>query len=271
MTDLEQKLREDICEVARRLYNAGFMAGSDGNLSSILNDHEILITPSRLGKGFLKPSDIAKIDRQGNQLAGDLPVTTEKAVHLAAYEERPDICAVAHCHPPILVAFSVAGLDLPQCILPEIEIMFGGSIPLARYATPGGSALADSIRPFIRERTNHVVLMDHHGLVAVGQDIYQAGIRTEHAEAAAKVIFYARQLGGEKPLSRENVEELHQAHDKVVKLESGVYAGYCHSPEDSIDLENGKLSTSMLEPVNEAELERIVRDAVRQAMQERQD
>ncbi len=271
MTDLEQKLREDICEVARRLYNAGFMAGSDGNLSAILSDDEILITPSRLGKGFLKPTDIVKIDKQGNQLAGDLPVTTEKAVHLAAYEERPDICAVAHCHPPILVAFSVAGLDLPQSILPEIEITFGGSVPVAHYATPGGKELADSIRPYIRERSNNVVLMDHHGLVAVGQDIYQAGIRTEHAEAAAKVIFYARLLGGEKPLTRENVKELQQAHEKVVQMESGVFSGYCHSPECTVDLGNGKLSTTMLEPVNEAELERIVRGAVRQAMQARQD
>ncbi|MBM3137351.1 MAG: class II aldolase/adducin family protein, partial [Chloroflexi bacterium] len=83
MTELERKLREDICEVARRLYAAGFMAGSDGNLSTILSENEILITPSRLCKGFLQPADIVKIDKQGNQLEGSLPVTTEKAVHLA--------------------------------------------------------------------------------------------------------------------------------------------------------------------------------------------
>jgi len=269
MTELERKLREDICEVARRMYAAGFMAGSDGNLSTILSENEILITPSRLCKGFLQPSDIVKIDKQGNQLEGDLPVTTEKAVHLAAYEERPDICAVAHTHPPILVAFTVAGLDLPKSVLPEIEIMFGGRVPLAQYATPGGSALADSIRPYIRDRANHVVLMDHHGLVAVGQDIYQASIRTEHAEAAAKVIYYARQLGGEKPLSSENVKELHQAHEKVVKMESGIYSGYCHAEECGVDPAISQLSTAMLAPVDEAELERIVRDAIRQTMQAR--
>ena len=136
MTELERKLREDICEVARRMYNAGFMAGSDGNLSAILGDNEILITPSRLCKGFLRPEDIVKIDKLGNQLEGDLPVTTEKAVHLAAYEERPDICAVAHTHPPILVAFTVAGLNLPHSILPEIEMLFGGRVPLGYYKDP---------------------------------------------------------------------------------------------------------------------------------------
>jgi hypothetical protein len=111
--------------------------------------------------------------------------------------------------------------------------------------------------------------MDHHGLVAVGQDIYQASIRTEHAEAAAKVIFYARQLGGEKPLSSENVKELHLAHEKVVKMESGIYSGYCHAEECGVDPASNPLSTAMLAPVDEAELERIVRDAIRQAIQAR--
>ena len=267
MNDLDRKLRNDICEVARRLYAAGFMPGSDGNLSAILSENEILITPSRLCKGFLEPSNIVKIDKQGRQLEGDLPPTTEVAMHLAAYQERPDICAVSHCHPPILVAFTVAGLDLPQNILPEIEVMFGGRVPLAPYATPGGSDLADSIRSSIRQRENKIVLLDHHGLLAVGQDIYQAAIRTEHAEAAARVIFYARQLGGEKPLSSENVERLHQAHNKIVEMESSIYSGYCHAPEcDPIPL--NETTPNNMEPIGQSELEQVVREAVRKVMAE---
>ncbi|MDP2965810.1 MAG: class II aldolase/adducin family protein [Pelolinea sp.] len=263
MNELEWNLRSDICEVARRLYVAGFMTGSDGNLSTILSDNEVLVTPSRLCKGFLKPSQIVKIDKQGNKLEGDLPPTVEVAMHLAAYQERPDICSVAHCHPPILVAFTVAGLDLPSCILPEIEVMFGGKLPLAPYATPGSPALADSIRKGIRNRENSAVLLDHHGLLAVGRDIYQAAIKVEHAEAAARVIYYARQLGGEKPLAADSLEKLHQTHRKIVELESSVYAGYCHSPECE---EN----TPQPAPakVDEFELERIVHEAVRKAMAE---
>ena len=263
MNELEWTLRSDICEVARRLYAAGFMTGSDGNLSTILSSNEVLITPSRLCKGFLRPSQIVKIDKQGNQLEGDLPPTVEVAMHLAAYEERPDICAVAHCHPPILVAFTVAGLDLPSSILPEIELMFGGRMPLAPYATPGSPALAESIRESMRNRENSAVLLDHHGLLAVGRDIYQAAIKVEHAEAAARVIYYARQLGGEKPLSADSLEKLHQSHKKIVELESNVYSGYCHSQECEDDATQPAAAK-----VDEADLERVVREAVHKAMAE---
>jgi len=263
MNELEWTLRSDICEVARRLYAAGFMTGSDGNLSTILSSNEVLITPSRLCKGFLRPSQIVKIDKQGNQLEGDLPPTVEVAMHLAAYQERPDICAIAHCHPPILVAFTVAGLDLPSSILPEIELMFGGRLPLAPYATPGSPALADSIRESMRDRANSAVLLDHHGLLAVGRDIYQAAIKVEHAEAAARVIYYARQLGHEKPLSADSLEKLHQSHKKIVEMESSVYSGYCHSLECEDDAPQPTAAY-----VDEADLERVVREAVRKAMAE---
>ena len=228
ISPLESKLREDLCEAARRLYAAGFMSGSDGNLSAILTEGEILITPSRLSKGYLEPGQIVKVDPRGNKLAGEYSPTSEMAVHLACYQERPDICAVAHCHPPIITAFTVAGRGLPENILPEIELLFGGRIPLAPYASPGGSALADTLRAPIRNRATSVVLMDHHGLVAVGNDIFQAAIRAEHAEAAARVIYYAEQLGGAKPLSPENVSALHQSHQALAEKESGIFTGYCH-------------------------------------------
>jgi len=269
MNQTEWNLRNDLCEVARRLYAAGFMSGSDGNLSTILSDNEVLVTPSRLCKGFLTPEQIVKIDRQGNQLSGDFPPTVEVAMHLAAYEERLDICSVAHCHTPILVAFTVAGIDLPSCILPEVEVMFGGRIPLAPYATPGSPDLANSIRESIRQRENSVVLLDHHGLLAVGLDIYQAAIKVEHAEAAARVIYYARQLGGEKPLSPESLEMLHQTHQKIVEMETGVYSGYCHAKECNLPA-SGAAAQKSVEPINETELEAIVRQAVRNALSETQ-
>jgi len=184
-------------------------------------------------------------------------------MHLAAYEERPDICSVAHCHPPILVAFTVAGLNLPANVLPEIELMFGGKIPMAPYAAPGSPALANSIRESMRVKENSVVLLDHHGLLAVGRDIYQAVIQVEHAEAAARVIYYARQLGGEKTLAPDSLEKLHQAHQKIVEVEAGVDSGYCHV--------NG-FQPGSLEVVDgipgEKELEQIVRHTVQQVLDE---
>jgi L-fuculose-phosphate aldolase len=263
MNQLEWDLRNDICEVSRRLYAVGFMSGSDGNLSTILGPNEVLVTPSRLCKGFLSPDQIVKIDRQGNQLSGDFPPTSEVAMHLAAYEERPDACSVVHCHPPILVAFTVAGLDLPENILPEIELLFGGKIPIAPYATPGGSELANSIRDIIRINENSAVLLDHHGFLAIGRDIFQAAIRVEHAEAAARVIYYARQLGGEKPLTPDSVNKLHQSHSKLVEMEAGVYSGYCHT--NGCEPTSSKVADSISW---EKDLDQIIRHAVRKVLNE---
>lgn len=262
MDKKEWDLCKDLCEVARRLYLVGFMAGSDGNLSTILNDREVLITPSRLNKGYLEPHQIVKIDKQGRQISGELPPSVEAPMHLVAYQERPEICSVVHCHPPILVAFTVAGMNLPSQVLPEIETIFGGEMPVAPYATPGGLEMAESIRLPIRSRTATVVILDHHGMLAVGQDIYQAGIKAEHLEAAAKVIFYARLLGGEKPLSSESVEKIHNIRQKIVDLESRIYSGYCHSPECTSAIPP-QANNSNSESMSEQDLEVLVREVIK--------
>ena len=264
MNEQEWKLREDLCEVAKRLYMAGFMSGSDGNLSTILNTNEVLVTPSRLSKGFMDPYQIVKVDRNGRKISGDLPPSVETGMHLAAYQERPDICSVVHCHPPVSVAFTVAGLSLPSNILPELETIFGGSIPVCYYATPGGSDLADSIRSNIRNPEVSVVLLDHHGLLGVGQDIFQASIRVEHVEAAAKVIMYSRILGGEKPLPSDSLEKLHSVHGKLVEMESKIYSGYCHSEvceNNNVD-ENSRKTSYAGKELSESEIDAIVNKVV---------
>jgi L-fuculose-phosphate aldolase len=261
----EGHLRKSLCEAGHRLYNAGFMAGSDGNLSVLLNQDKVLITPSRLCKGYLEPEQIIKVDRSGKKLSGDLPPSVELSMHLAAYEERPDISAVVHCHPPILVAFTVARKKMPSMVLPEIEVMFGGEIPMAPYATPGTSDLGDSIRQLIRRKETVVLLLDHHGVLAVSTDIFQAAIKAEHAEAAAKVIFYALQLGGTYPLPEGSLEGIRKTQAQLRVLENQVFsAGGQTTPagEQSIispSANSGSIST-------DADVDAIVRKVVDQLM-----
>lgn len=240
------------------------MPGSDGNLSIMLGKDEILITPSRLCKGYLEPHHIIKVDHQGNRLEGDLPPTSEIQMHLAAYQERDDICAVAHCHPPRLVAFTVAGQTLPTPILPEIEVLFGGEIPLAPYATPGGKDLADSMRDAIKRST--LVLLDHHGVISVSGDLFMAAIKIEHAEAAAKIIYYARQLGGERSLPPESVEILRAAHHHAQEVEAQIFPPTCRvslptqSPRPASDtspsLSDNELESKIREIIDRIKVER---------------
>src|SRR2546428_10803505 len=96
----EYKLKEQICEIGRRLYNKGFAAANDGNITIRLNDKEVLCSPTMVSKGFMKPEDICKVDYDGKQLAGTKRRTSEVLLHLAADKTRPDIMAAVHCHPP---------------------------------------------------------------------------------------------------------------------------------------------------------------------------
>ena len=87
----EYKLKEQICEIGRRVYAKGFAAANDGNITIRLNDKEVLCTPTMVSKGFLKPEDICKVDYDGKQLAGTRKRTSEILLHLAVYKNRPDV------------------------------------------------------------------------------------------------------------------------------------------------------------------------------------
>ena len=113
-------LKEEICDIGRRIYNKGFAAGNDGNISFRLNDKEVLCTPTQISKGFMKPSDLCIVDMEGNQVAGQRKRSSEILLHLTIMKDRPDVNSVVHCHPPHATAFAVAREPIPQCVLPEV-------------------------------------------------------------------------------------------------------------------------------------------------------
>ena len=86
----EYKLKEQICEIGRRVYAKGFAAANDGNITVRLNDKEMFCTPTMVSKGFMKPDDICKVDYDGKQLAGTQKRTSEVLLHLEVYKARPD-------------------------------------------------------------------------------------------------------------------------------------------------------------------------------------
>src|ERR1043166_6685152 len=94
------KLKEEICEIGRRVYNKGFAAANDGNITIRLNDREVLCTPTMVSKGFMKPEDVCRVDDEGNQLAGARKRSSEVLMHLAIYKNTRAVTAAAHCPPP---------------------------------------------------------------------------------------------------------------------------------------------------------------------------
>src|SRR5215510_3380738 len=156
----EYKIKEQICEIGRRLYNKGFAAANDGNITVRLNDKEILCTPTMISKGFMKPDDVCKVDYEGKQLAGKRKRSSEILLHLSVYKHRPDVMAVVHCHPPHATAFAVAHEPIPKCILPEVE-----------------------------------VLLANHGTVTFGPTLEKAYWNSEIIDAYCNILILSKQLG----------------------------------------------------------------------------
>jgi L-fuculose-phosphate aldolase len=202
----DRGLKEQICEIGRRVYNKGFAAANDGNISIRVGENEVLCSPTMICKGFMTPDDICAVDMQGNQIAGKRKRTSEILLHLEIMRNREDVKAVVHCHPPHATAFAVAREPIPQCILPEIEV-FMGEVPIAPYETPGGSKFAETVTPFLKG-TNTIILTNH-GTVSFGKTVEEAYWKTEILDAYCKILLLSQQLGRVSYLNeRESVELL---------------------------------------------------------------
>ena len=204
------KIKLDICDIGRRIYNKGFAAANDGNISVRISDNEVLCTPTMHSKGFLKPDDICHIDMTGKQIAGRKKRSSEALLHLEIYKQRPDLKSVVHCHPPHATAFAIAREPIPQCVLPEVEV-FLGDVPITRYETPGGQAFADTIIPFV-QKTN-VIILANHGTVSFGESVERAYWWTEILDAYCRMLMLAKQLGGVHFLGDQKSRELLELKD----------------------------------------------------------
>ena len=149
----EFKIKEQMCDIGRRIWLKGFCAGNEGNHSYRIGENRILCTPTGISKGNLKPDDICTVDGEGKQIAGKRKRTSEILMHAAIYKARPDVKAVIHSHPPHATAFAIAGVELPTCIHPEAEV-FLGPVKTAKYVTPGDKRLGESILP-LRQGSQH--------------------------------------------------------------------------------------------------------------------
>ena len=209
------------------MYERSYVVSSDGNVSVRLDDGRILATPTMTCKGRMTDELIAITDIEGRQL-NDSRASSELAMHLLIYRERPDVKAVCHAHPPHGTAFAVAGLAIDQPILSEV-ILTLGCVPLAEYGTPSTAELTDAMRPLVKH--HNALLMANHGAVAYGADLWQAFDRLETLEHTAKIAILSRVLGGSKNLSPDAIEKLINVREAAGYLDSSARCqacGYLH-------------------------------------------
>ncbi|MDX2192690.1 MAG: class II aldolase/adducin family protein [Gemmatimonadales bacterium] len=189
----------------RRLWEAGLVAGQDGNVSVRVAPDRLLVTPAGRLKRELSADELVEVDLDGRHLAGRGRATSELDLHLRVHRARADVGAVVHAHPPTATAFAAAGVPLDADVLPEV-ILLMGRVPTVPYATPGTPALGDLAAPFIPG--HEALLLANHGAVAWGRDLDHARLRMESLEHAARILLAARLLGGPRPLDAAAIAAL---------------------------------------------------------------
>lgn len=211
MAKTEAQHRQDILDVGKLVYQKGWVAANDGNISVRLDDRHMLCTRTGVSKGMMTAADIVVCDLEGNKIDGIGDRTSEIAMHVAIYRLRPDVGAIVHAHPPVATGFAVAGRPLNLALLPEVVVNLG-CVPLAEYGTPGTSELTEGMLPHIPKYD--AILLANHGSVCYGEDVYKAFFKMETVEHFARVTLVAELLGGPKVLPEQQVRKLFEARGR---------------------------------------------------------
>ena len=201
----EDALRRKIVEIHRDLHRLGFAVANDGNTSVKVGKNRFLITPKGLDKTKLRPADIVAMDGLGEKLSGKHEPSSEKWLHLMSYQARPDVSAIIHTHAPFSIALSLAGISMEEPVLPEVVIAFG-KIPTAPYALTGTKDLARIVSQKLASADG--VILERHGVMTIASRLDEAFERLERVEHTAKILVYAKLLGGYSTLSPEQAAAL---------------------------------------------------------------
>ena len=181
------------------------MAATDGNLSVRLDKRRLLVTPTCMSKRDMRPSDMVVVDLDGHRLSGKRSVSSEIGMHLLIYRMRPDVNGIVHAHPPTATGFAASGFALNRPLVCEVVVGLG-SIPLARYGTPGTPELSEALEPLVPD--HDAILMANHGVVTYGPTLENAFMKMETVEHFARIALVAHILGHEQPLDAAEVEKL---------------------------------------------------------------
>ncbi len=188
----ENKLREEICLMAKSMFDRGLTGGSTGNISARTEDGGLLVSPTGTSFGRLDPARLSRFDSKGNLIGGDKP-TKEMPLHSAFYETRSSAGAVVHLHSCHSVAWSMMPDADEDNFLPPMtpySIMKLGKVKLLPFFMPGDPAMGDAVRGLAGKRT--AVMLANHGPVVAGKDIEAACNAIEELEDTARLAILMR-------------------------------------------------------------------------------
>jgi L-ribulose-5-phosphate 4-epimerase len=204
-------LREELCELHRRLVSSGLVAWTSGNVSARVPGTELmLIKPSGVEYQDLTPESMVLCDLDGRPAAdgNGLSPSSDTAAHAYVYRHMPGVGGVVHTHSAYATAWAARGEPVP-CVLTAIADEFGGEIPVGPFALIGGDDIGRGIVETLTGHRSKAVLMRSHGVFAIGRDPRDAVKAAVMCEDAARTVHLARALGTPQEISREHVDRLH--------------------------------------------------------------
>ncbi len=208
----QSKLREDICTLAKSMFDRGLTCGGSGNISARLSDGSLLITPTGSSMGFLDPAQISHLDQDLNLVSGEAP-TKEVSLHSAFYDTRTSTGAVVHLHSTYSVVLSMLPDIDPDNVLPPLTpyaIMRVGKVKLLPFFVPGDPQMGDAVRALSGKRS--AVLLANHGPVVADKDLWAAAFAMEELEETAKLALLTRGMSP-KALDDEAIGAVVRAFD----------------------------------------------------------
>ena len=217
-------VKEQICDVCHKMWQQGWVAANDGNVTVKLEDGTFLATPTGISKSFITPEKLIRINEAGEILEGEegYKPSSEIKMHLRCYKERSDVGAVVHAHPATATGFAVAGKSMNDYSMIESVVAFG-SVPLTPYGTPSTNEVPESIAPYLAD--HDVLLLENHGALTVGCDLITAYYRMESLELLAKITLTATLLGGAQEIPRPQIDKLLDLRENYYHV-TGRHPGY---------------------------------------------
>lgn len=188
----ETALREQICLLARSMFDRGLTGGSTGNISARTGDGGLLVSPTGTSFGRLDPARLSRFDASGRHVSGDKP-TKEMPLHAAFYDTRSNAGAVVHLHSCHAVALSMMPDADPDSFLPPLtpySIMKLGKVKLLPFFLPGDPAMGEAVRGLAGKRS--AVMLANHGPVVAGKDVEAACNAIEELEDTARLAMLLR-------------------------------------------------------------------------------
>ena len=202
--------REQVASIMRRLYRMGLTTCSGGNVSLRCGE-VILITPSGMDKGEIAAGQIGTVSPDGENLLPGLKLSIETEMHLEVYRNRPDVSGIVHAHPVTASAFTALDAEIDTRLTAETWHVLG--VPVrAPYALMGTEELARVVGQAVRK--GNAVIMENHGVLTVGDTLFQAFDRMEVLEAAARMTWITATMGCSRPLSETRIREIEEVYGK---------------------------------------------------------